>query len=154
MKNFSFQNNKIAVAIFLAGLAIGGAIYLSQQKNQEILNSGKEKVVLEEKVKVEEGDLKECEINFSEAPQYVGSVCKVKGRVDHVYISKNGNIFINFCKDYKACPFYAVIFQKDASKFQPKEFEGREVSILGLIKTYQGRAEIVINEPTQIKIEK
>jgi hypothetical protein len=84
----------------------------------------------------------------------VGEYACVAGRVDHVYTSKKGTIFINFCPDYKTCPFGAVIFGSDAYKFpNPNQYEGKTVEITGLIRSYQGRPEIALNDPGQIKIK-
>ena len=94
-----------------------------------------------------------CEIEYNRAPDYVGKKCRVKGRVDHVYVSKKGTVFLDFCFDYKTCPFTAVIFKDKASLFNPKKYEGKNVEISGLIKTYQGRPEIIIDDPSQIKIK-
>ena len=53
----------------------------------------------------------------------------------------------------KTCPFGAVIFVSDASKFpSPDQYTGKDVEITGFITAYQGRAEIVLKSPAQIKI--
>jgi len=93
-------------------------------------------------------------IPYTEAGKYIGEYGCVTGKVDHVYTSNKGNNFLDFCPHYKTCPFSAVIFSSDAYKFSNiKGFRGKTVEITGLIKTYQGRAEIIINSPDQIKIK-
>ena len=93
-------------------------------------------------------------INYTEAPNHVGEYACVVGKVDHVYTSTKNTIFINFCPDYKTCPFGAVIFGSAAFKFpNPNQYEGRTVEITGLIRSYQGRPEIILNDPSQIKIK-
>jgi len=92
-------------------------------------------------------------IDYTKAPNHVGEHACVSGKIDNVYTSQKGNIFLNFCPDYKTCPFYAVIFSSDAYKFSnPKQYEGKTVEITGLIRAYQGRSQIVLNDLGQIKI--
>jgi len=145
----NLKENKIAIALVIVGLIIGGAIYITQKENLERENTQYEYEITST-TSSEEGD---CHIHFTQAPKHIGEICIVEGKVDHVYISKKGNIFLDFCKNYKTCPFSGVIFKKDAAKFDPEIYEGREVRIKGLIKTYQGRPEIIINDPKQIEIK-
>lgn len=150
-----FKENKNFIAIVLAGGLIALAIYFSDhhdfkqynKSNLSILNENfKDKEVLSQKQTLG------C-VNISEAKNYVGEYKCVSGKVDNVYISKKGNIFLNFCPNYKSCTFSAVIFSSDSFKFpSPKNYQGKFIKILGLIKTYQGKAQIIINDPEQIKI--
>ena len=142
----NLKENKIAITFLIAGLIIGGAIYITQKKNLEEAN-------IQYKITSSLKEKGDCQIHFSQAPKHIGEVCTVEGKIDHVYISKKGNIFLDFCKNYKTCPFSAVIFKNNASKFEPTVYEGKRVRIKGLIKTYQGRPEIIINDPKQIEIE-
>jgi endonuclease YncB( thermonuclease family) len=83
----------------------------------------------------------------------VGEFACVSGKIDHIFTSQKGTVFLNFCTDYKTCPFGAVIFDSDAHKFpNPKQYEGRTVQITGLISSYQGRPEIILKDSSQIKI--
>lgn len=93
-------------------------------------------------------------IDYTEASKHVGSYKSVRGRVDNVYYSsKSDTTFLNFCPNYKTCPFSSVVFSSDKSKFgNLSDFEGRTVEATGLIKTYQGRSEVILNNPSQIKI--
>ena len=93
-------------------------------------------------------------INYTKVGKHVGEYTCIVGKIDHVYTSRKGNNFLDFCANYKTCPFSAVIFNSDAYKFSNiKGYNGRTVEITGLIKTYKGRAEIIINDPSQIKIK-
>jgi hypothetical protein len=95
------------------------------------------------------GELKE--IDFAEAKNHIGENAIVRGKVVKTYTAKSGVSFLDFCSNYKTCPFTAVIFASDLDKFGDlKQFE-REVKINGLIKTYNGKAEIIINERDQIE---
>ena len=141
MKDF-FEKNKIPIAIIVAAFLIACAIWLSKRPApQQLPKTAKP---------LQQATIR---ISYTEAPEHVGEYAWVEGRVDHVYTSEKGTIFINFCPDYKTSPFGAVIFVSDAYKFpNPKQYEGETVEITGLIRSYQGRPEIVLNGPGQIKI--
>jgi endonuclease YncB( thermonuclease family) len=154
MKDF-FEKNKIPIAIIIAGLVIAGSIWLSNRSATIRPKSPSEgKLTPQQRPKAaEQIQQPAIRISYTEAPEHVGEYACVKGRVDHVYTSRKGTIFINFCPDYKTCPFGAVIFGSDAHKFtRPNQYGGKTVEITGLIETYQGRAEIVLKDPGQIKI--
>jgi len=91
-------------------------------------------------------------LELPEAGVHTGENTCVEGRVLRVYTSRSGSTFLDFCQDYHNCPFGSVIFAKDRSKFgNLGTLEGRKVEILGEITTYNGRAEIVIRDPKQIR---
>ena len=75
------------------------------------------------------------------------------GRVLRVFVSRGGNVFLDFCTDYRKCPFTSVIFSADRSKFGDlSTLGGRDVEIHGFITVYQGRAEVVIRDAQQIRV--
>lgn len=149
MKDF-FEKNKIPIAIIIAAFIIAASIWLSNRPASTKLWSGSDRTPKT----VEPAQQPTIRISYTEAPKHVGEYACVAGRVDHVYTSQKGTIFINFCPNYKTCLFGAVIFGSNAYKFSnPNQYEGKTVEITGLIKTYQGRAEIVLNDPSQIKIK-
>lgn len=88
-----------------------------------------------------------------DAGLHTGENACVEGRVLRVYTSRSGATFLDFCQDYRNCPFTSVIFATDRSKFgNLGALEGRMVEILGGITTYNGRAEIIIRDPKQIRV--
>ena len=90
-------------------------------------------------------------IHFFEAPENVGETLWVKGVIDHVFVSVNGNHFLNFCPDFRECPFSAPIFAEEASMFEDiKSWGGREVFIYGKIGLYEGRPQIIIDHPERV----
>lgn len=92
-------------------------------------------------------------VDFRKAASMAGERGCVTGYVLRAYTSKSGNTFLDFCQDYRSCEFSSVIFASDARKFGNLEaLAGRKVDIRGFIRTYQGRAEIVINDPSQISV--
>jgi hypothetical protein len=91
--------------------------------------------------------------DYTEAKNHEGEFANVTGPVVQVYTSKSNTTFFDFCSDYKNCGFGAVIFSSALSNFlDVKQYEGKNITINGLIKDYQGNAEIIINSPEQIKI--
>jgi hypothetical protein len=91
--------------------------------------------------------------DYTEAKNHEGEFANVTGTVIQVYTTKSNTTFFDFCSDYKNCGFGAVVFSSALSRFPNiKQYEGKNVTINGLIKDYQGNAEIIINGPDQIKI--
>jgi hypothetical protein len=76
----------------------------------------------------------------------------VAGLVLRVYSARSGNTFLDFCQDYRSCPFSSVIFASDKDKFgNLGSLQGRRVEIRGEVVAYQGHAEIVIRDPRQVR---
>ncbi len=90
-------------------------------------------------------------VGFRDAGSHLGETTCVSGRVLRVFTSRGGNTFLDFCEDYRNCPFTSVIFSSDRNKFGDLEtLAGRQVELEGAINSYQGRAEIIIHDPQQI----
>jgi DNA/RNA endonuclease YhcR with UshA esterase domain len=99
---------------------------------------------------VQTGD-KRC-IDFHDAGSHIGEEVCVSGRVLRVFVSRASNTFLDFCADYRDCPFTSVIFSSDREKFGDLQtLRGRQVEIRGSATLYNGRAEIVIHGPDQIR---
>jgi endonuclease YncB( thermonuclease family) len=144
MSNF-FEKNKVPISIVIAGFLIAGAMWLSKRPVPVSQPGQSARTSTSQKPSVQ--------INYTEAANHVGEFACVSGEIDHVYTSGKGTVFLNFCPDYKTCPFGAVIFNSDAYKFpNPKQYEGRTVQITGLIRSYQGRPEIILKDSSQIGI--
>jgi len=146
-------------------LSLADLIYL----NIEITASRQKLSVIEEQLAVlslapsvfsasgsaslQEASFSSC-FSLEEASQHIGEEACVEGKLDHLYISQTETTFFNFCPNYQKCPFQAVIFASRAGAFSDLEkYEGENIQIFGLIKTYQGKAEIIIDDPSQIKIK-
>jgi len=87
------------------------------------------------------------------AALHTGENTCVEGRVLSVFTSRSGSTFLDFCTNYRSCPFGSVIFASDRSRFgNLGSLQGREVEISGEITTYNGRAEIIIRDPKQIRV--
>jgi hypothetical protein len=92
-------------------------------------------------------------VDFREAGSYAGRTGCVSGRVLRVFTSRAGNTFLDFCPDYRTCPFTSVIFASDRDKFGGFDaLQGRQVELRGAITIYEGRAEVIIHDPQQIRV--
>ncbi len=140
------QDNKILASFIFALFVIGGGIFFSQ--NNSSLQKDMPPAAIAPAATLPKG----C-VSIEDAGDYVGREICVSGKLLKVYTSKSGTTFLDFCENYQACPFTAVIFKSDYGKFSNlQELEGGVVAIKGLVKTYKGRPEIIINGPSQIEI--
>ena len=86
-----------------------------------------------------------------EAAKHVGQTTTITGTVDGVHQSGKGNIFLNMAGTYPNQAFTAFIPSASAAQFpNPRQYEGRTVSVSGKISLYQGEPEIIVNSPSQI----
>lgn len=93
--------------------------------------------------------------SVSEAGLHVGEYATVRGEVSAVFESKKGNYFLNMGGQYPHQLFSAVIFSSESSSFTDIEgFEGKTVEVTGKIKSYQGKPEIILDKPSQIRVVK
>lgn len=92
---------------------------------------------------------------ISEAPKRLGSTLCITGKVLSVERSPTGSAwFLNFCEDYRNCPFSAVVFTKDLRDVGDiRQLTGRTVEVHGKLKLYKGVPEIIIRDARQLKGE-
>ena len=92
------------------------------------------------------------------AGKYLGRELIIEGKVADTYrTSKNNTVFLNFEKAYPNHCFTGVIFSSDLYKFvqNPEDYYlNKTVRIMGEVKEYQGRPEIILETPNQIEVEK
>jgi hypothetical protein len=63
----------------------------------------------------------------------------------------NGVTFLDFCADYRSCPFTVIVFPADISKVgNVRQLQGQVVTIKGRIEEYDERAEIILRRPQQL----
>jgi DNA/RNA endonuclease YhcR with UshA esterase domain len=153
--NAFLEKNKIPLTIIVAAVIIAVAILLSNKPSSISPPDIPEREPSPQQSRQPAQPLQSsaARISFTEAPNYIGKIVCVTGKVDHVYTSRKGTIFLNFCPDYKTCPFGVVIFGSNASKFpSPDQYTAKNIEITGFITAYQGRPEIVLESPDQIRI--
>lgn len=90
-------------------------------------------------------------ITYSDARRHIGSTRCVRGTVLHVKQGSKGVTFLDFCEDYRTCPFTVVVFASDLKQVgDVRQLKGRTVEIQGTIQEYDGRAEIILRRPQQL----
>src|SRR3989339_715395 len=93
-----------------------------------------------------------------EAINYVGKQMTVCGMVTGTYFamsSKGAPTFINLDKPYPDNVFTAVIWDDDRAQFTDAPevyYKDKSICVSGTIKTYKGKAEIVVKTPSQITV--
>jgi hypothetical protein len=88
---------------------------------------------------------------FEEAKKHVGEIKCVTGKVVRVKQGARGVHFLDFCDDFRLCPFTVVIFPSDLKSVgDVRQLQGRMVEIHGQVKEYDGRAEIILEEYRQL----
>jgi DNA/RNA endonuclease YhcR with UshA esterase domain len=91
-----------------------------------------------------------------EARNHVGEYVTVTGVVSGVgHSSRSNTTFINFGGRFPNHQFTAVIFRSAAASFEDVDgLDGKTVSVTGKVKMYRGKPEIVLNNPSQIKVQR
>ena len=94
-------------------------------------------------------------IPAAEAKNHIDKEVTVEGVVGDVHHAASGRaIFIEIGGRYPGNPFSAVLFKDNFSKFPNVDsLAGKTVDITGKIQDYRGIAEIILNDPAQIKVK-
>src|SRR5215472_4759008 len=88
----------------------------------------------------------EC-VPFEQLQGKKGDAVCITGKVVKVNQSHAGNWFLDFCEDYRQCPFSVFIFEKDAARLGDlRSLQGQQVTIYGRIREYNGKPEIVLRD--------
>jgi hypothetical protein len=96
----------------------------------------------------------EC-VPFQDAKKLEGKPGCVTGKVLKVSQSQSGNGYLDFCENYRACPFTVFIPRSDAKNLGDlRQLEGQQVEIYGKIQDYNGRPEIILKDKRQLEGEK
>jgi hypothetical protein len=94
-------------------------------------------------------------LTAQEAWSHIGETACVEFTVEGPYQSGKGNVFLNEKKDYKN-GFTVYIPSSSLSGFSgnPVSLYGyKTIQVTGLLRMYQGHPEIIVNDPSQIKIK-
>ena len=90
-------------------------------------------------------------IPFVEANQHIGATRCITGRVLNIEEGDKGVTYLDFCEDYRRCPFTVVVFPSDLKHVgDVRQLKGKVVEIHGEVKEYDGRAEIILSRPKQL----
>ena len=89
---------------------------------------------------------------IAEAPKKIGADACVTGTVVKVEESEKGGAwFLDFCQDYRNCPFTVVVFTRDLKDVgDVRQLQGKTIEIWGRIRSYGGRAEIILRHSRQL----
>ena len=92
-----------------------------------------------------------------DAGKYTGSQATVCGKVVKVFCAahaKGEPTMLDFGRSRGA--FTVLIWGEDRSKFEkPLEtlYDGKEICATGTVKEYRGRPEMIVRDPSQIKVQ-
>jgi len=94
-------------------------------------------------------------IDAADAKAHVGQTVTVQGTVSAVHtIAGVGVTFIDMGERYPDVTFTAVILPGDAAKFpNAAALEGKDVAITGLVRLYQGKPDILLQDATQLTVK-
>jgi len=88
---------------------------------------------------------------FDEARRHIGEIKCITGKVIRIKQGARGVHFLDFCEDFRLCPFTVVVFPGDLKSVgDVRQLQGRVIEIHGPVKEYDGRAEIVLEEYRQL----
>ncbi len=92
-------------------------------------------------------------IAAADAKAHVGQTVTVEGVVSEVHTAASGRAtFIDIGGRYPNNTFTAVIFSRDVTKFSNVDaLNGKTVDVTGPVRLHNGRPEIILNVPGQIK---
>ncbi len=91
-------------------------------------------------------------IGPAETKAHVGQPVTVEAAITDVHTARSGATFIDMGGQFPDNEFVAVIFADDAAKFpNASALEGKTVTITGTVQMYQGKPEIVLKSPSQLK---
>jgi len=87
------------------------------------------------------------------AHQVLGQTGSFKGTVTQLFEERDGDLVIlDFDKNYRTA-MTAIVRNADFSKFPDmKALEGKEIVVSGKFAEYQGRAQIELTDPGQVKL--
>jgi DNA/RNA endonuclease YhcR with UshA esterase domain len=89
----------------------------------------------------------------AQAAAHVGQHVTIEGTVASVHTSRKGHTYINFGAPYPAQDFTAVVFASSAGAFiNLAGLSGKHVQVTGVIRLYEGKPEVILEAPAQLKV--
>lgn len=94
-------------------------------------------------------------IAAGDVKSHIGQTVTLEAAVSEIHRTRSGRqILLNMNGRYPNNALTAVIFQNDFAKFGNVEsFNGKTVRVTGAIKLYRGKPEIVLSDPSQLKLK-
>lgn len=91
---------------------------------------------------------------FDKAAEHVGDTTCVKGTVVKVAQTAAGNFHLDFCADYRGCPFTVFVPARSVRNVgDVRQLEGKAIEINGKVQLYDSRAEIILKDVRQLRGE-
>ena len=83
------------------------------------------------------------------------TVCGVVASAHYATRSKGQPTFLNLNKPYPHQVFTVLIWGSDRGKFEkpPEALSGKDICVTGMIQSYRGGPEIIVKDPSQIKVK-
>ena len=93
-----------------------------------------------------------------DAAKFIGqqkTVCGTVASAHYATRSKGQPTFLNLNKPYPNQIFTVFIWGSDRGKFEkpPETLSGKEICVSGVIQSYKGSPEIIVKDPSQIKVK-
>jgi hypothetical protein len=90
-----------------------------------------------------------------DAAKHVGETVTICGQVasaKYAGQARGGPTFLDFGKPYPNAIFTALILGSDRAKFGTPEkgVQGKQVCVTGQVQLYQGKPQIILNDPKQL----
>ena len=86
-----------------------------------------------------------------QARNHLGETQCVTGKVVRVENGDDGVHYLDFCEDFRLCPFSVVIFSHDIKNVGDiRQLAGKVIEVRGEIKDYDDRAEIILEKRSQL----
>lgn len=101
-------------------------------------------------------EVKSHPISTDKAVRYIGRIKVVEGKVQDIHKGEKA-IRLNFGSPYKS-DFHITIFRNMANRFESQSvspdryYKKKKIRAWGLIKSFEGRPEMVIDDPSQMEI--
>jgi micrococcal nuclease len=98
-------------------------------------------------------------ITPEDAAKFIGqqkTVCGTVASAHYAAIIREQPTSLHLNKPYPNQIFTVLIWGSDRGKFEkPPEmlYYGKEICVIGMIQSYQGRPEIIVKEPGQIRVK-
>ena len=90
-------------------------------------------------------------IPLDQAQKPIGETQCVSGKVLQLETGSRGVHYMDFCEDYRSCPFSVVVFSYDLKSVgDVDQLAGKTVEIRGEVKEYDGRVEIILENAPQL----
>ena len=91
-------------------------------------------------------------LSIDQARNHLGETQCVTGKIVRVEVGNEGVHYLDFCEDFRLCPFSVVVFRHDAKNVGDiSQLAGKLIEIRGELKEYDDRAEMILESRKQLR---